>query len=128
MLPPVTSSRGVTLMAVTLTALPASATDDRLLAGDGTVDVTETRTLESYGIAGGVAATSGCTWVDGKFASTAGSHLRGATCLAWIAGLVWTAGVAEDSSAKRCASSVWRPGPGAVGTVASGTHKDNRCK
>jgi acetate kinase len=54
----------------------------------------------------------------------AGSAAMMAACLAQLGVIVYTAGVAENSSPKRCLVLKWRPG---MVVVIPETYRDSRC-
>lgn len=81
----------------------------------------ETKTLAGYGLGGTTATVAGCAAL-GALAAGLGAIIAGATC-AYAAGpFFYNAGVAENSSPKRCVYGVAR-GP----VILSGTYRDSRC-
>lgn len=82
----------------------------------------ETKTISTggWGATGGSAA---CAAAGGLIGGPAGAAAMGAACLAQLGSIVYTAGVAENSSPKKCLFLKWRPGI----PVIPGTYKDSRC-
>lgn len=85
----------------------------------------ETATLAGYGVAGMTAATAACAWMGTKLAPPYGSIILGAGCAYVAIPLIHQAGVAQNSSPKRCAYTRYIP---LGGVVVSGTYKDSRCR
>lgn len=86
----------------------------------------ETRTLATQGwTATGLAtACAGAASPGGPVVASA----VGAACLVTFGLVVYNAGVAKNSNPEKCVYVKWTPGPGAVGTMVSGTYRDSRCK
>ncbi|WP_354505134.1 hypothetical protein [Oerskovia enterophila] len=82
----------------------------------------ETATLASYGLGGASAITAGCAAL-GSLAAGIGAIVAGAACAVYGGPFFFQAGVAQNSSPKRCVFAVSR-GP----VLTSGTYKDSRCK
>jgi hypothetical protein len=83
----------------------------------------ETKTIANggWGASGGGAA---CALAGAAIAGPPGAAAMGAACLVQLGAIVYTAGVAENSSPKRCLVLKWRPGM--VGVIPQ-TYRDYRC-
>lgn len=83
----------------------------------------ETKTLAQYGVEGTVGVTAGCAAL-GTMLGPAGTAVAGTVCAAYAAPFFFQAGVAENSSPKRC---VYTRIVGLTWWIP-GTYKDSRCK